>query len=93
MGPATEDAQKLLNLIEETVKNEGGFINTEINNEKTLQSFCFIVWSANFVSQIYKISFIDLKLNGQPLCVNLINHQAFFIFFLSLSWLHLFVNL
>ena len=38
----TEDAQNLLNLIEENIKNEGGFLKVDINDERILQSFCFM---------------------------------------------------
>jgi len=38
----TEDAQNLLNLIKENIKNEGGFLKADINDERILQSFCFM---------------------------------------------------
>jgi len=41
-GPMTEDAQNLLNLIEENIKKEGGFLKADINYERILQSFCFM---------------------------------------------------
>ena len=54
-----EDAQNLLTLIEENIQNEGRFIVADIDNNKILQSFCFMTTRMKVLNKFNDVIVID----------------------------------